>query len=77
MPSMVVGICVGKELGWPPLTVTTPNVLLRSGASEALSAVCARLVCASHGNARPPSMSGHRLLFMNAYLGANGAPVNL
>jgi hypothetical protein len=28
---MVVGICVGSEVGWPPVMVTTPR--LRVGAS--------------------------------------------
>jgi hypothetical protein len=27
MPSMVVGICVGSEVGWPPVMVTTPSDL--------------------------------------------------
>jgi hypothetical protein len=27
MPSIVAGICVGSEVGCPPVTVTTPSVL--------------------------------------------------
>ena len=38
-PSMVVGICVGSDVGWPPVMVTTPRFLV--GASVAWATVCA------------------------------------
>ena len=68
MPSIVVGICVGRELGCPPLTVTMPSSRLRSAAAS-----CACALAASHGDAIPLvtlTTSGQKCFFINAYLGA-------
>ncbi|MNV61949.1 hypothetical protein D3C71_1544760 [compost metagenome] len=48
-PSMVVGICVGSEVGWPPLMVTTPSSLTGALLLPALSTVWA--------NAETPTQS--------------------
>ena len=59
-PSMVVGICVGSELGRAPVTVTMPSDLARSGASWAMASV------ATQGKAAT-SASDRRDLFMKAW----------
>ena len=48
-PSMVVGICVGSEVGWPPWMVTTPSSLTGALLLPVLSAVWA--------NAETPTQS--------------------
>ena len=70
MPSTVVGSCVGREVGWPLLTVTTPSDL--AGASPGACANAAKGK-ASAVAPRQASAHGVRERFMkNSHSGMNG-----